>query len=264
MKSRFQLALQDGWNGISKWRVWLLLGWQDIRIRYRRSFLGPFWITLSMGIIIATMGMLYGHLFKVNLHEYLPFLAGGMLAWSFISTMVVESPNVFVDSHLFLKQVKMPYTIFLMRLITRNVIIFLHNLLVVVPVIIFLHVAINWSLLAVIWAVFIIATSAFFFALILGSLNARYRDVNPITNSIVQICFFLSPIMWPPQNLPEKYAYLVKFNPVAQYVALIREPLLGQWPNSYAFYFTLIFTLISGALAAALFTRTRHRLVFWL
>lgn len=264
MSSRFQLAQADIVQGLKSWRIWLLLGWQDIRIRYRRSILGPFWITLSMGVIICTMGLLYGHLFKVNLQEYLPFLAAGMLAWSFISTMLIESPTMFVDSHLFIKQVKLPYTVFVMRMITRNTIIFLHNILIVVPVILFFHITIGWSILVAIWGLFLIMATAFFYGLILACLNARYRDINPIIASLVQILFFLSPIMWPPQNLPARYSYVVQYNPIAQYVGLLREPLLGHAPSLHTLLFTLGVTFFGTVLAVLFFVRSRHRIVFWL
>lgn len=264
MQTRKYLARADFIEGIRKWRIWLLLGWQDIRIRYRRSVLGPFWITLSMGVIICTMGVLYGHLFKVNLAEYLPFLATGMLAWSFISVMLLESPSIFVDSQTFIKQVKLPYSIFIMRMLTRNTIIFLHNILIVIPILLYFKVHLNFSLLFLIWGVFVILFGVFFYGLMLGCLNGRYRDINPIVASLVQILFFLSPIMWPPQNLPQKYTYLVKFNPIAQYVALIREPLLGHIPSWYTVFFTFTVSFLGMVMAFKFFARVRHRVVFWL
>ncbi|MBI5448427.1 MAG: ABC transporter permease [Gammaproteobacteria bacterium] len=264
MSSSLTLALQDLWQGIIAWRVWLLFGWQDIRIRYRRSLLGPFWISLSMAIIVASMGFLYSHLFKMDLRHYLPFLAGGMLAWSFISTMICESPVVFVEANPFVKQVKIPYSVFLMRMITRNFIIFLHNLLIVVIIILFLKVSINVSIISILLGLMIIMGSAFFVGLLVGTLNARYRDFNPIVSSFVQICFFLSPIMWPAENLPPRYAFFVKYNPVAQYVSLIRDPLLGHWPSFHAYALTITTMLVFAFASLALFVRCRRRLIFWL
>lgn len=59
-------ALQDLRDGISRWQLWGLLGWQDILQRYRRSVLGPFWITASMGVLVTALGLLYANLFRIT------------------------------------------------------------------------------------------------------------------------------------------------------------------------------------------------------
>ena len=98
MSLRFALALQDITQGLLSSRIWLLLAWQDIRLRYRRSILGPFWITISMAISIYSMGFLYGNLFKMDLQQYFPFLATGLLTWTFINTVISDSTNVLIDA----------------------------------------------------------------------------------------------------------------------------------------------------------------------
>src|SRR5438477_7497650 len=102
--SPINLAISDIKDGLRGWRIWLLLSWQDIRLRYRRSSLGPFWITLSMAISIYTMGFLYGHLFKADLRNYYPFLAAGMLTWNLIYILIVDGTNAFIEAEDYLKQ----------------------------------------------------------------------------------------------------------------------------------------------------------------
>ena len=123
----FKLATSDIVQGIISWRIWMLLGWQDIKLRYRRSQLGPFWITISMALTIYVMGFLYSSLFKTQMRNYFPSLATGMLVWSLISTIVNESTSAFTSASNYLKQLKMPYTIFALRSVVRNFIIFGQN-----------------------------------------------------------------------------------------------------------------------------------------
>ena len=85
---KYYLAWDDMVDGLKSWRIWLLLAWHEVKLRYRRSTLGPFWITISMAITIYTMGVLYGHLFKMDLAIYYPFLATGILGWNLISLIV--------------------------------------------------------------------------------------------------------------------------------------------------------------------------------
>src|SRR5436190_24289563 len=79
-----QLAWEDLTVGTKKWRIWLTLAYQDIKLRYRRSVLGPFWLTISMAVTVYSMGFLYAHLFHTDLQQYYPFLVAGMLCWTMI------------------------------------------------------------------------------------------------------------------------------------------------------------------------------------
>src|SRR5579872_2401511 len=128
-KSR-RLAFKDILDGLSKWRVWLMLAYQDIKLRYRRSILGPFWITLSMAITVYSMGFLYGHLFRSNLQEYYPFLVAGMLAWGLLATTITDLTDTFIFYEGLIKQIKLPYILYIHRTVARNIIIFFHNILV--------------------------------------------------------------------------------------------------------------------------------------
>jgi lipopolysaccharide transport system permease protein len=75
-----------------------MLGWQDLKQSYRRSPIGPFWLTVNSGILIATMGVVFGVLFDMELRDYLPYLAVGLVTWNFLSTALNEACNVFVHS----------------------------------------------------------------------------------------------------------------------------------------------------------------------
>src|SRR3712207_563712 len=88
--SQFELALADIVEGLKRWPLWVTLGWQDIRQRYRRSMLGPFWLTISMGILIGVVGVLYAALFRQDISVYLPYLAAGLMTWGLISTILLD------------------------------------------------------------------------------------------------------------------------------------------------------------------------------
>ncbi len=104
--SHYQLAIKDLRDGIKKWPIWFMLAYQDVKLRYRRSVLGPFWITLSMAITVYSMGYLYGHLFHTNLQTYFPFLVAGMLAWSLISAQFSDLTEALTQSESLIKQIK--------------------------------------------------------------------------------------------------------------------------------------------------------------
>src|SRR5438046_7162690 len=77
-------AAKDLVDGLGRWELWSTLGWHDIRQRYRRSMVGPFWLTLSMGMMIGGLAYLYGGVFGQDAGSYFPYLALGMIIFTFI------------------------------------------------------------------------------------------------------------------------------------------------------------------------------------
>jgi len=263
-KKPWEMALDDIIMSLFSWRIWLLLGWQDIQVQYRRSSLGPFWITLSMAIRIYTMGFLYAHLFKMRLNSYFPFLAASMLTWSLISMMLIDLSDAFNKSFAFLKQMKISYTIFILRVVWRNFIVFLHNIIVIIPLIFIYHMKINVNSLWILPALVLLGINACCFGMLLSVIGSRYRDFSQMVKSLIQVAFFLTPVMWDPSTLPAKYQILVEVNPFAQFVELLREPLMGVAPSEYCVLFVLTVTLLGAAAAFYVFSKYRSRIIFWL
>lgn len=264
-KSQRQLAFGDFFTGLKEWRTWLLLAYLDIRLRYRRSVLGPFWITLSMAITVYTMGYLYGHLFHSDLQSYFPYLTAGMLGWALTSNTIMELTDTFTNYEGMLKQIKLPYSLYVHRVAMRNILIFFHNLLVIIPVLLMFHqvAKVNFYTLLLIPGLMIFYVLALTYGMIFAMIGARYRDVSQIVKSLIQVVFFLTPIMWRPEVLPADKQFIVKLNPFHSILEMIRAPLLGMVPSAYDFCMVLGVTVLGMIGCYKLFTRYRARIVYW-
>ncbi len=264
--SHQQLAMSDLRDGFKKWTVWFMLAYQDVKLRYRRSVLGPFWITLSMAITVYSMGYLYGHLFHSNLQVYFPFLVAGMLAWSLISSQFSDLTEAFTQSESLVKQIKLPYSLYIHRVAMRNVIIFFHNIIVMLPILAIYHevAKVNFYTLMLIPGLLVIYINSISYGLILGMLGARYRDIVQIVRSLIQVAFFLTPIMWNPVLLPEEDRFIVLLNPFYSFVELIRAPLLGAQPEWTTFGMVALITSMGLFLCMKMFSKYRARIVYWL
>ena len=86
----FRRAVADLRQGLGQRELWLSLGWQDIKQRYRRSTLGPLWITIATGVMATALGLLYSILFQIPLAEFLPHVTVGLILWGFISGCIKE------------------------------------------------------------------------------------------------------------------------------------------------------------------------------
>lgn len=257
-----RLAVNDIVGGLRRAPLWLVMGSQEIRQRYRRSRIGPFWITLSMGVTVAALGVLYGALFQQPLHDYLPYLASGFVVWGLIAGLITDGSKAFIDSEGLIRQLSAPLSIYVYRELWSNLLVFVHNLLVyVVVVLIFQNIPGPVVLLAIPGAAMLLLNGAWL-GLLLGLISARFRDVPQILASIVQVMFFMTPILWKAEMLPER-ALLLEGNPLYHLLEIVRAPLLGSLPSADSWLFVTALMLSGWAVALLGYTVYRWRIAYW-
>jgi ABC-type polysaccharide/polyol phosphate export permease len=256
-------AIRDIVEGVTRYHVWSTLAWQDIRQRYRRSVLGPFWITLTMLVTIAGMGPLYGTLLKVNLNQFVPYLALGIITWGLISTLILDGCVCFTAAESIVRSVRLPLTLHVMRSICRNILTFGHNIVAYLPVILLLRITPHWTWLLAIPGVALLIVASFPLSIILGIFCARFRDMQPIVTSVVQLAFFLTPVIWTPEALGSR-AYLAAWNPLFLFIEVVREPIYGVVPTKGAYLGVVGVIIGLYLLAFPLFTRFRARIALWI
>lgn len=260
----WSLATRDISRGLSLWEIWTLLGWSDIRQRYLRSRFGQFWITLSMAVFIGGLGLVYGGLFHQNMHDYIPYLAVNIIVWTFISGTIGESTTVFTQSAVYLRQDAIPKTVFVLRLLVRQLITLAHNVLIIPIVFLITMKGITPVALLAIPGLVILLLALFLVSLNLGILATRFRDLPQIVTNALQLLFFVTPIMWRADQMGPDRQKIVILNPIAALLRLVSEPLLGQAPVRSSWALALLFIVVLGALTLPLFARFRGRLVYWL
>lgn len=257
-------ALVDMRRGLLNWRMWVLLGMNDIRQRYRRSRLGQFWITLAMAVQIISLGILYSFLFKQPLAKYLPYLGTSFVVWGLISAIVLESCGVFISAEGYIRQVPMPKSVLVHRMLFRNGVIFLHNLVLLPPLFLIYDVPVGWVTLLVFPALFVLILNGIWAALLLGTICARFRDMPQIIANIVQIVFYLTPVMWRPSQLPVQLNAFTNYNPFQAFLDIVRAPLLGEVPPALSWMVAGGITVAGFIVAMLFFSRFRARIVYWL
>jgi ABC-type polysaccharide/polyol phosphate export permease len=248
--------------GFLAWRVWTILGWDDVRQRYRRSVLGPFWITLSTAVFILLLGVIYSRLFHTDIATYIPYLAAGLPLWGFISQTTNESCMAFHEGGRLMKQIKLPLSVYILRVIWRNLIIFLHTIVIFIPVAIVFKVAPNMATLLVLPALFLVCINMIWLATLLAVLSTRYRDMMPIVATGVQIMMFVTPIMWTKNSLNGDN-YIAQINPIYHLIDLVRAPMLGTTPALLSWLIVAGMAIVGSALAIALLVSKSRRIVFW-
>ena len=261
-RSRYPEAIADLVEGLKLWELWSTLGWHDIRQRYRRSIVGPFWLTLSMGIMVAGLAYLYAGMFGQNVEGYLPYVATGMIVFSLISTIATEGSGVFIGSASLILQLRAPLSIYIYQMLWRNLLIFAHNISIYVVVLMFVKVDIGWNFFLSILGLFLVMLNGIWIGVTLGGLSARFRDVPPIVGSIMQVAFFLTPIFWTPGALPNRELF-VHLNPFYYLVEVVRMPLLGKTPTLSIWLVVIGMNCVGALVAIFFYARYRGRIAYW-
>jgi len=238
------------------------LAWSDIRARYKRSVLGPFWITLSTAIGVVGLGFLWSELFKMDRAEFIPLLAIGLILWQFMSACIVESATLFNRQGNIIRNLTLPLALHPAQLVLRHTINFAHNLPLLLVVYLLLGKGVGWYALMAIPGVVLVILNLFWISLLFGMLGARFRDFEYMVAMIMPLMMFLSPVMYRASALTTlgKYMWL---NPLAEMIEMIRDPLLGTEVSPFVYLANVAILLVGGTLTLALFNAKRNRIAFW-
>jgi ABC-type polysaccharide/polyol phosphate export permease len=256
-------AMRDVVDGISNIDLWARIGWRDIKQRYRRSALGPFWVTISMAFMIGTMGLLYGMIFKMELKTYLPYICLGFIFWELISKSIIEGELAFLELEGLIKQIRLPLTMHIVRYVWRNVIVFLHNSVIYVFVALVFLINPGWQGLLLIPGLLLVVLNLIWISLALAVCCARFRDVPMIVTTVLQMLFFVTPVFWTPHVMPSR-TVLVHGNPFYHMLEVLREPMLGHAPEAESWIFLLMVLVVGWGCTFMLFTKFRRRIAYWL
>lgn len=256
--------LSDLATALKRPQLWLILSWYDIKQRYKRSTLGPFWVTISTGVLVGMLSILWSTLFKLDVKDYLPFFCIGQVIWTYISMQLTESCNTFVQFDYIIRQTKVSFNSLVLRVLSRNVIIFFHNFIIILLVITFVGPGWTWGAMAAIPAFILLSLCLFALSLILAIACTRFRDLLMIVQNILLVCFYFTPIMWKKDQLHGSLLYLIDFNPLVHFFSLIRDPMLGKMPSTSSIMISVCITIVMLVASQWLLLRARNRIAYWL
>ncbi|WP_373291647.1 galactan export ABC transporter permease subunit Wzm/RfbD [Nocardia camponoti] len=267
----FKRAFADMRAGFGQRELWLSLGWQDIKQRYRRSVLGPFWITIATALQALAMGLLYSTLLNQPLREYLPYVTIGLIVWGVISASILEGADVFIANEGLIKQLPSALSVHVYRLVWRQFLFFIHNAAIYVLLIVVFAVwrDLGWSLLLAIPAILLLFANAMWVSIVFGIFATRYRDIAPILGSMTLMLFVLTPVMWSTKALQDAggqlsdRAKLVEIVPTYHYLEIVRAPLLGDPVHWRSWAVVGVITVVGWVVAVFALKQYRARVPYW-
>ena len=260
----WQRALDDISDALSRFNVILLLGSNDVLSRYRRSFLGQFWLTLSNALLIVTIGVVWAGIWKQPLTEFLPYLATGHVFWLLITAVLVDATSVFSNSASFMKELSLPRSIYIFANLVKNLIILPHNLIIIPVVFLFFDAWPSVKVLLFIPALLLTSFTLLATSFWLAVLGLRFRDVAGVISSLLMVMFFLTPVIWREEAIEPHLRDLLIFNPFYIFLELLRAPLLGYEVSSLYWMIGIAILILNTLLGFVVFAKWRSSLTYWL
>ena len=265
----FGAAWRDLVRGVQQRQLWIELGLQDIKQRYRRSTLGPLWITVATGVMAAALGLLYSVLFQIPLGDFLPHVTVGLIMWGFISGCVKDGSEIFIENEGLIKQLPSALSVHVYRLVWRQLLFLAHNMVIWLVLIIVFPRPFGFELLLVIPAMLLLLVNGAWVTMFFGIVATRYRDIAPLLESLIQLAFYVTPIVWTTETLyaqggdVAERAKIAELNPLYHYLEIIRAPLLGNPTAAYHWWIVLGCTAFGLAITLLAMRQWRARVAYW-
>lgn len=258
-------AWSDIVGGLLRFKLWGRIGWLDIKRRYRRTMVGPFWSTLTLGFYVLAVGVVGAGLFKQDPTTYLPYLASGMIVWTMISMILTEACTMFVLGNTLFRNVRFEYSVLAYALVWRNLILLCHNMIVyLLIVLIFKRDVFALNLLYVVPGLFLVIVNGVWIALLVGLLCLRFRDIQPLVLTVIQVAMLITPIFWTPESLEGSLRLIfTQLNPIYRMIDVVRSPLLGQVPTGASYLGVTLLAVLGWAATYATFRFFRKRIPYW-
>lgn len=217
-----------------------------------------------MIVSIAAIGVIYSFLFGVNPETYLPYLATGLVFWNLINAMVNDGALAYVFSEGYIHGSAAPHLTYVIRIITKAIITFAHSVIVLPLVLVVFPQGLGLSVLLFVPGLVIAIVALSAIGTVLATLATRFRDVPQILSAVMMILFYVTPVIWPFELLPEGVARnLVLVNPFTSLIQIMRLPLLNQVPSQENWLIAITTAVIAVAIAIFTYLRFDKRIAFW-
>jgi ABC-type polysaccharide/polyol phosphate export permease len=243
--------------------LWTTMAWKDIVAKYKRTFLGPFWVSLAILIFIVSISIVYSQILKTDIKSYIPYLSFGVITWMFIATTIMESCSCFVDYGGYIKQIKIPYLSFVLRVLVRNNIIFLHNVPIALLVLIVFNVNIDlFSLPFLFFNLFILNLNLLWICMLLAIFSLRFRDVQQFIATIIQPIFFITPVIWNPESIASS-RFVIDFNLFYYLIELVRGIFIKTADMHTVILLSMAIGIIGCIIATLIFKKYHKKISLW-
>lgn len=249
---------------IKKIDLALALAWDDVKLRFSRTVLGPFWIVISNIALIGGIAVVFGGIFQTPIKDYVIYVSIGIALWTFLSSVMTGSPDYLKAGREMLFTYDLPWSIQIMRKVFVEFIVLIIHVMVAIPVVIFAQSDASWVNLASLLGVFVNVGFGLGLALIISSYGIRYQDLGHALSSIMLFLFLFTPVFWEEDALGETRSDIIQYNPLFHFLEISRAPVLSNKIPWESFGITIIITIVTIAFGVLTYLKRRPQIGLWM
>jgi len=238
--------------------IWAL-ALKELHVRYKRSVLGFLWALLHPLLMMIILTVVFSSLVRFPINGYAVFLISMLLPWIFFAQALTYSVECLVTNGELLKKVKVAKSVFPVSVVLSNTINFLLSLLPLALILVVLRFPLHWTWLylpiPILGLLMFVLGCGFFFS----AVNVYFRDVTHIVQIILQGWFYLSPIIFSLDLLPQHYRTFFRLNPMLYILNGFRLAIYyGQLPSLQSVGASIAIGALTLALGYSFFRRLEH------
>lgn len=244
--------------------IWAL-ALRELKIRYKRSFLGFLWALLNPALLMIVLTVVFSTVLAGNIKHYGIFILSALLPWTFFSQALSYAVESVVSNGDLIKKISVSKSVFPLATVVSNMINLLLSIipLALIVLIVRFPFHVTWIFLPVPLLSLMIFTAGvtFFFA----AANVYYRDVSHIVQILIQVWFYVTPVIYPLDIFPAKYQWIFKLNPLIYVIDEFRLAVYnGQMPQVQNVVASFVCAFASLFIGYAVFRRNEEHFVFYL
>src|SRR3984885_9067537 len=243
--------------------IWAL-ALKELKIRYKRSVLGFMWALLNPAFMMLVLTLVFSSIMRFNIPHYAIFLLSVLLPWTFFSQSLSYAVEAIVTNGDLIKKVAVPKLVFPMAAVVSNIINLLLSLIPLALLVPLMRHPFYWTWIYLpvpLLALVIFTTGmTFFFA----AANVYYRDVAHILQVVLSAWFYVTPIIYSIDMIPQQYRWIFKLNPIIYVINGFRLAVYyGQLPKAPSIIASFVCAFVSLAVGFALFRKYQDNFVFY-
>ena len=258
------LAIRDFFMTLNNFSSWSYLSYFDLKLKYRRTFLGPWWVVIGIAISASAMCFLWSTIFNLEWKDYLTYLFSGFIIWMWISQIVIDAPEVFTGAaSRYIKAYPNPPIFYVFRKCYLTLLLFFHHIPLILVITFYVNGKIELSNLFLLpCGLFLVFLNAILFTVNIGMVAARYRDIDPLIKSLMPPMLLLTPVLWKPEMLGQ-YIHYTYYNPFTYFVGIIRNELIGLEFDQKIWIGAIFITIVQVLIYIILYSKKSKRITFW-
>lgn len=265
VKPETERTIRDVARSVGLWHIWIRLGLQDVRLKFRRSAVGVGWIFVNLAVLVSSIGFIYANLLGQDTREFIPYLTIGMILWGYLTSSIVDGGQAFVNSEGYIKQISLPIYVYIFRFFVSISMTTLIAMLAYVVVAVVYAVPLSAGTLFALPGLLMVMLASLLLVTIFAHLNARFRDVAHMASVGMQVLFYVTPVIFPAELLRRRadLSFVVNLNPMYHLLEVVRRPLLGGVAADATSYLAAgVVLVVLTAVAAVVIATNQRRIVY--